>query len=80
MSVVGILAWKSALHHGRPIEVPDFKKECSRKGHEKDNFSPFPKFRGPGQPAPSILGQLEPKKEYLAYARKVWAGIGYHGK
>jgi len=31
MSSVGILAWKSALADGQPLEMPDFRKESSRK-------------------------------------------------
>jgi len=41
MSVVGILAWKSALQNGAPFEMPDFKKEASRRKHAKDTWSPF---------------------------------------
>ncbi|MCG3149677.1 MAG: Glycosyl hydrolase family 109 protein 1 [Verrucomicrobiae bacterium] len=41
MSVVGILAWKSALQNGAPFAMPDFKKEASRRKHAKDTWSPF---------------------------------------
>ena len=31
MSSVGILAWKSALQDGIPVEVPDFRDEAVHK-------------------------------------------------
>jgi len=79
LSSVGILAWKSALEAGRPYEVPDFRKESSRKKYENDRWSPWPQHAGPGQPPPSILGLPKPSRKGLALARKVWAEIGYHG-
>jgi predicted dehydrogenase len=77
MSVVGILAWKSALQNGAPFEMPDFRDEQSRKLHENDDWSPWPEDRRPGQPWPSILGEITPSDEALAYAKKVWAKLGY---
>lgn len=80
MSSVGILAWRSALEDGRPFDVPDFRKERQRKPFEDDHWSPFPKDAGPGQPPPSIRGFTKPRKEALAYARKVWKEQGYSGR
>ena len=80
MSSVGILAWKSALEDGHPFEVPDFREENSRKKYENDNWSPFPKDAGPGQPPPSILGRVEPSEQAIAYAKKTWDEIGYKGE
>ena len=80
MSSVGILAWKSALEDGKPFEMPDFRKESSRKQYENDNWSPWPEDAGPGQPPPSILGFPTPTKRGLALARKVWKSIGYTGQ
>ena len=77
MSTVGILAWKSALEDGKPYDMPDFTSETERKKHENDNWSPFPKDTAPGQPLPSILGKLEPSKEAIEAAKKVWSEIGY---
>jgi predicted dehydrogenase len=80
MSSVGILAWKSALEGGRPFEVPDFKREASRKLYENDNWSPWPEDAGPGQPPPSILGLNKPPKKAISQARKIWEAIGYKGE
>jgi hypothetical protein len=80
MSSVGILAWKSALEDGAPFDVPDFRKETSRRTVQDDHWSPWPKDAGPGQPPPSILGTPEPTARGLAAARKVWREMGYSGK
>jgi predicted dehydrogenase len=73
MTAVGIMAWKSALHNGAPMEVPDFSKEEARKLHEHDDWSPWPQDRRPGQPWPSIRGELIPSEEAIAFAQKVWS-------
>lgn len=78
MSVVGILAWKSALDNGAPYDVPDFSDESVRQTIEDDDWSPFPEDRRPGQPWPSILGNIEPSPEAIAHAKRVWAEMGYH--
>ena len=80
ISSVGILAWKSALEEGTPFEIPDFKKDSERHRWEDDNWSPWPKDAGPGQPPPSILGTIEPKPEDLARAREIWREMGYEGQ
>ena len=77
MSSVGILAWKSALAEGVPFDVPDFSNEEDRKKYENDDWSPFPKDRRPGQPAPSILGYRKPGIEAKEHVRSVWAKEGY---
>ena len=79
MSSVGILAWKSALKDGQTFDVPDFRKEASRRPYEDDHWSPWPEDAGPGQPPPSILGTPKPTRQGLALARKVWKEIGYRG-
>jgi predicted dehydrogenase len=80
MSSVGILAWKSALADGAPLDVPDFRDEVSRSTVENDNWSPFPSHAGPGQPPPSILGVPDPTPEGLALARERWKKLGYEGE
>jgi len=80
MSSVGILAWKSALKDGSSFEMPDFKKESSRKKYENDRWSPWPKDAGPGQPPPSITGMRKPSRKGLAHARKIWRDMGYEGE
>jgi hypothetical protein len=80
MSSVGILAWRSALADGAPIDVPDFKDEVARSMYEKDHWSPFPSHAAPGQPPPSILGTQQPTVQGLAFARERWEALGYKGE
>jgi predicted dehydrogenase len=82
MSSVGILAWKSALENGAPFEMPDWKKESSRKKWENDEWSPFPSHadRQPNQPPPSILGENKPSARNMAKARRLWKKHGWKGK
>ena len=77
MSLVGILAYRSALNDSAPLEVPDFRKESVRKKHQNDDWSPDPTRRKKGQPWPSILGNIKPSEEAKAFARKVWKEQGY---
>ena len=80
MSVVGVLAWKSALQDGAPFAMPDFRQESSRRACEDDRWSPFPEDAGPGQPPPSIRGFVEPSPRGLAHARSIWKRLGYQGR
>jgi predicted dehydrogenase len=80
MSVVGPLGWKSALEDGRPFDVPDFRRESSRKAFEDDHWSPFPGDEAPGQPPRGLRGPFKPSAKAIAHARKVWKGIGYTGE
>lgn len=83
MAAVGILAYRSALNGGMPIEVPDFRDEAARSAYESDHWSPDPAVAGPGQPAPSVLGHLAPPSTGLEYAEQVWADqddLMYGGK
>jgi predicted dehydrogenase len=59
MSTVGILAYRSALSGGAMIDVPSFRRASDLTDWEDDNWSPDPADAGPGQPAPSILGEVE---------------------
>ncbi len=77
MSIVGILAYKSALKGGVPVDVPDFRKDEDRKKFEADNWSPDPALAGQGQPKPSILGDIQPSEEAKTFARKVWGRQGW---
>jgi len=79
MSVVGILAYRSALADSVALEVPDFRKESVRKKYANDDWSPDPTKRRPGQPWPSILGDIQPTEKALAYAREIWKNMGYKG-
>ena len=77
MSIVGILAWRSALSDSAPVEVPDFRKESVRRRYAKDDWSPDPARKKEGQPPSSILGEITPSEEALALAKEVWARQGY---
>lgn len=82
MSSVGILAWQSALAEGKPIAVPDFRREASRRRVAQDTSSPFPSHTAAGQPAlpSSIRGTLTPTRAAITAAQEVWRGCGYHGE
>lgn len=77
MTICGIQAYKSVLNDSAPFEIPDFRDEEIRKQYENDNWTPDPERKRPGQPFPSILGEIEPSKEAKAYAKKVWQEVGY---
>ena len=72
MSIVGILAYRSALQDSNTLEVPDFRREAEREKYATDDWSPDPVKRLTGHPRPSILGEIKPTGKGLAYARKVW--------
>ena len=80
MSIVGILAYRSALDNSDTIAVPDLRKPSVRRRYAKDGWSPDPAVRRPGQPWPSILGNIKPTAKGLTYAQKIWTRMGYHGK
>lgn len=77
MSMVEIQGWRSCLADGAPFEIPDLRIEANLKRYEDDEWSPYPEDRGPGQPPPSIRGNVEPSAEKVAAARKVWQETGY---
>jgi predicted dehydrogenase len=77
MSAIGALAYKSALADSAPFDVPDFRDPLARQAYAGDHWSPNPADAGPGQPLPSILGNIEPSPAGYAYAREVWAEMGY---
>lgn len=77
MAAVGILGWRSCLEQGRPFAVPDFRDETTRRTLDNDHWSPFPDDAGPGQPPPSIRGQIDPADEVKQHALQEWAKQGY---
>ena len=77
MSSVGILAWRSALQEGHPLEVPDFSDEAQRVRYQDDTWSPWP--GGDPQAPPSILATREPTPEAMARARRIWEEMGGGG-
>lgn len=79
MSCVGIQSWRSCWENGAPYEIPDFRKESVRAKYEDDDWSPFPEDRRPGQPWPSILGEVTPSPEAMEFVRRIWDEMGYRG-
>jgi hypothetical protein len=80
MSVVGILAWKSVLDRNDSYDVPDFRRESSRRKVEDDTWTPM-NLDDPASPPVSSRGKdrgLLPAG--LAVSRRVWKQIGYKGK
>ena len=80
MSIVGILAYRSALDDSNTVDVPDFRKKSERDKYRADDWNPDPTKKRPTDPYPSILGEVKPTREQLAYARKIWKSVGYRGK
>jgi predicted dehydrogenase len=79
MSVVGVLAYRSALNDSNPFEVPNFRDKKSRARYAADDWNPNPLRRKKGNPWPSIKGEIKITEMGLEYARKVWRSIGYLG-
>ncbi|HRU04926.1 MAG TPA: Gfo/Idh/MocA family oxidoreductase [Candidatus Brocadiia bacterium] len=80
MSIVGPLAYRSALDNSAPLAVPDFRKEADKRKYANDDWSPDPGRRKAGQPWPSIEGKKKLSAKAVAYARKVWRAAGYMGE
>lgn len=72
-SIVGILAYRSALGDSCSLEVPDFRKQAVRRQYADDHWQPDPTCRKAGDPWPSVLGEIKPSRKAMAHARKVWA-------
>lgn len=73
MSVAGILGYRSALSGSASLAIPDLSDQAEQARHESDDWSPDPAHRRPGQPAPSIRGDVTVAPEDLAAARQAWA-------
>jgi predicted dehydrogenase len=78
-SIVGILAYRSAIDDSNTVPVPDLRRKDVRDRYRDNHWSPDPTTRQPGDPYPSLAGDTWPSAEGLAYAREVWASIGYRG-
>jgi hypothetical protein len=79
MSIVGILAYRSALAGSTRLEVPDFRQAAIRREYAADDWSPDPAKRRADQPWPSVLGDIRPSAEALAYASAIWKETGFDG-
>jgi len=80
MSIVGILAYRSALNDSNTLQVPNFRKKAERKKYKDDNWNPNPEEHKKGFPPPSILGNIEPSKQGIAFAKKIWKDYECRGK
>jgi hypothetical protein len=83
MSIVGVLAWKSALENGRPFDMPDFRSEKARKAHENDHWSPYPQDAGEvqgSQPPWSVRGYVKANPAGLRKAKAAWKEVGWKGR
>lgn len=73
MAMVGIQSYRSAVDGTGRLEIPDFRNEDERTAFEDDHWSPDPATHKPGDPSPSVLGEVVPTAEGQAYAEEVWA-------
>lgn len=80
MSIVGPLAYRSALNDSHTVDIPDFRKEADRRKYAADDWSPDPERRKKGQPWPSIEGKKTFSEQQFRHARKIWKKQGYHGE
>ena len=77
MSIVGILAYRSALDNSNTLEVPDFRKKSIRKKYKDDHWNPNPAQKKKGDPWPSVLGKITPTKQGIAYSKRNWKNVGF---
>ena len=56
MSIVGPLAYRSALDDSNTVEVPDFRSKPVRQQYADDHWSPDPDSHRNGDPMPGICG------------------------
>ena len=77
VSIVGILAYRSALDNSNTLEVPDFRKKSIRKKYKDDHWNPNPAQKKKGDPWPSVLGKITPTKQGIAYSKRNWKKAGF---
>ena len=77
MSIVGILAYRSALSDSNTLDVPDFRDRTVRDAYADDHWNPDPTRRTADDPWPSVTGDVEIPDERLEDARRIWREIGY---
>lgn len=71
MTAIGILGYKSALQHGVPFEIPDFRDKKAREVFRGDNWNPDPAVPCDDKPWPSVLGKIEISEERMAAFREL---------
>jgi hypothetical protein len=59
------------------VEVPDFRRRETRDAYRNDHWNPDPARRTASDPWPSVLGDIRPSEEGLAFAREVWESRGF---
>lgn len=79
MSIVGILAYRSALADSDTVAIPDLRKKRVRRTYRDDHWTPNPAQRGRSGPWPSVRGNIKPTEEALAVARRHWRQIRHVG-
>jgi predicted dehydrogenase len=72
MSCLGILAYRSALSRNVSLDVPSFRDAAELAPYEGDNWTCDPAQAGPGQPFPSVLGEIGKPKRLRTKVAK-WA-------
>ena len=73
MTSIGILGYKSALEHGAPQEVVDFRDKVARERFRGDDWNPDPARPCANKPLPSVLGKIDVPPEELAKFRELRA-------
>ncbi len=55
----------------------NLRQKAARDRYRHDHWSPDPTTRTAQDAWPSVLGNLSPSAEGLAYAQEVWSAMGY---
>jgi predicted dehydrogenase len=76
MSVVGIQAWRSVLDRSNSVDVPDFRRERTRRPHASDTWTPLDLDNPAAPPVCSYGKKRDPIPENLREARKIWRKLG----
>jgi hypothetical protein len=76
-SIVGILAYRSALKNSCTFDLPDFRQKSVRKEFVTDHWQVDPIFRKKEDPWLSMTGDIKPSRKMIVYAEKIWKSVGY---
>lgn len=72
MGICGILAWKSALNGGMPIDVPNLRNKEERDAFRNDNACTTPEVAGNQLVPQSTFDMPEISDEVFRKAEKLW--------